>query len=283
MDGVGSTLQWRKQSFIAAHIVNGKWIGELKNSHHIEEGDQSFYFGLKYPDCNEASLKIHARLHPLRFVTIQRENMLRYIPTLSVNTTTILVFNWGYMEEAYNYVVFDEIFRERFHKQRALRTSPKKDIHDYWVAIHFRWGDVQTNDIEQPNIRSGLKFSQYCKCLLEIQSLKPSAKIFIFAEKLNSVNELCLGLNPNETHHFSESQSWRRDIDIMSQSDLLLGGSSSFFVLGAHLCQNCTVIHNSVPKFQQSKYEKTLPSHINALYCKRNLVCYLKRIKEQLR
>ena len=153
---------------------------------------------------------------------------------------------------------------------------------DYWVSIHFRWGDVQTNDIDRPNLRSGLKFSHYCKCVLEIQSLRPSAVIFIFAEKLKNVNEVCFGLNSNRTQHFSDSQSWKRDIDIMSQSNLLIGGSSTFFMLGAHLCQNCTVIHNSVPKFRKSKYEKTLPSHINAFYCKKRLMCYLERLREHL-
>ena len=282
LDGVGSTLQWRKQSFIASHIVNGKWIGDLINSHHIEEGDQSKYFGLTYPDCDEASLKLNIKLFPSRFIEIPRKNMLKHIPTISVNARAVLVFKWGYMEEAFNYMVFDASFRERFHKKRALRTSPKRNINDYWVSIHFRWGDVQTNNINHPNIRSGLKFSDYCKCILEIQLLKPNAVIFIFAEKFRRVNELCYGLNPNRTYHFSDSQVWRRDIDIMSQSNLLLGGSSSFFMLGAHLCENCTVIHNSFKKFQKSKYEKTLPSHINAFYCKRSLVCYLDLLREHL-
>ena len=283
LDGIGSTLQWRKQSFIAAHILNAKWIGDLTNSHHIEEGDQSSYFGLKFHDCDKASLKIYARLNSFRLIKIPRTNMLKYIPTLSVNAKTALVFQWGYMEEAYNYMVFDALFRERFHKERALRTSRKKNVNEYWVSIHFRWGDVQTNNADEPNMRSGLKFSHYCKCVLEIQSLNPNAIIFIFAEKLKSVSELCVGLNPNRTHHFSDSQFWGRDIDIMSQSNLLLGGSSSFFMLGAHLCQNCTVVHNSVPKFRKSKYEKTLPAHINAFYCKRSLACYLERLRERLR
>lgn len=283
LDGIGSTLQWRKQSFIASHIINGKWIGDLTNSHYMEEGDQSYYFGLKYSDCDESSLKIYTHLFPLHFIDIPRTNLLKYIPTLSVNTRTVLVFKCGYMEEEYNYMVFDALFRERFHKARALRTSLKRDINEYWVSIHFRWGDVQTKDVDQPNIRTGLKFSHYCKCALEIQSLKPNAIIFIFAEKLRNVKKICPGLNPNTTHHFSDSQYWRRDMDIMSQSNLLIGGSSSFFVLGAHLCQNCTVVHGSVPKFQMSKYEKTLPSHIKAFHCKRSLVCYLERIREHLR
>ena len=76
--------------------------------------------------------------------------------------------------------------------------------------------------------------------------------------------------------------AWKRDIDIMSQSQLLIGGSSSFFVLGAHLCENCTVIHSSVPKFAKSEYEKLLPMHLNDIFCEGNLACYLDSIKETL-
>ena len=68
----------------------------------------------------------------------------------------------------------------------------------------------------------------------------------------------------------------------MSQSNLLIGGSSSFFMLGAHLCQNCTVIHNSVAKFKKTHYERKLTSHMNAQYCEKNLDCYLKKIRKYL-
>ena len=112
LDGVGSTLQWRKQSFIASHIVNGKWIGNLTNSHHMDEGDQSYYFGLTYPDCDEASLEIYVNLVPSKFIEIPRTNMLKYIPSISVNTSTVLVFKWGFMEEEYNYMVFDASFSD---------------------------------------------------------------------------------------------------------------------------------------------------------------------------
>ena len=283
LDGIGSTLQWRKQSFIAASISNGKWIGDLTNAHHPEEGDQSRYFGLTYPDCDETSLQVHTHLVNFQFIEMPRKNMIHYIPSIVVNKTTVLVFKWGYMEESYNYVVFDAVFRERFHRQRELRPSPKRQINEYWVSIRFRWGDVHTNDFDQPNERSGLGFSDYCKCIYEIQSIKPQAVVFIFAESLTNVYEICNDLNPKKAHHLGDSRSWKRDIDIMSQSNLLIGGSSSFFMLGAHLCQNCTVIHNSVAKFGQSSYENTMMPHMTARFCEKDLDCYLQSLRTYLR
>ena len=54
--------------------------------------------------------------------------------------------------------------------------------------------------------------------------------------------------------------------DIMSQSQLLIGGQSSFFVLGSHLCNNCTVIHSSGKKFIQSTYEiKNITPHLKQI------------------
>ena len=284
MDGIGATLQWRKQSFIVTHLTHGKWIGSLKNEHHTEEGDQSYYFGLSYPDCDEKSLKAYKHIMPGMFTNVPKENMLNYIRTTKVNKTTVLVFKWGYMEEEYNYMVFDEAFRKRFHRQRALRLTPKRDDDDYWVSLHFRWGDTmnETNDLIIPNGRNGLRLIDYCKCIAEILSIKPSAKVFVFAEKLENFYETCHELDRNKVLHLGDSRSWRRDIDIMSQSNLLIGGSSSFFMLGAHLCQNCTVIHNSVAKFKKTHYERKLTSHMNAQYCDKNLECYLKQIRKYL-
>ena len=56
----------------------------------------------------------------------------------------------------------------------------------------------------------------------------------------------------------------------MSQSDLLIGGESSFFRLGAFLCKNCTVIHAS-NMFHTSAYEKNFLNsgceHITSISC----------------
>ena len=55
-EGIGSEFQWHKPSFLASHFLQGKWIGNLTNGHHIEDGDISSYFGLNNSDCNKMSL-----------------------------------------------------------------------------------------------------------------------------------------------------------------------------------------------------------------------------------
>jgi len=52
-----------------------------------------------------------------------------------------------------------------------------------------------------------------------------------------------------------ESASWVETLDIMSQSKVLIGGESTFFVLAAGLCDECTVVPLS------SKAQKYFSSH----------------------
>ena len=62
-----------------------------------------------------------------------------------------------------------------------------------------------------------------------IELLAPQASVFFFAEGLKDLSE-CKDDLPN-VQLFNESNEWKRDLDIMSQSQLLIGGSSRY----AHL------------------------------------------------
>ena len=83
-------------------------------------------------------------------------------------------FEWEQLDESHNYVVFDAKFRTRYHQRRLNRQTPKRKPDEFWVSIHFRWGDVETSDPNQPDNRSGLGFSDYCSCINLIK------KIFCF-------------------------------------------------------------------------------------------------------
>ena len=280
-------MQWRKPSFIAAHILNGKWIGDLINAHHKEEGDQSAYFGLSYPHCDQQSLRFYHLIYHDRFIHTpifdrnfnNPTNILEYISKLQVRNTTVLVLiRHKESIESYNFAAFDESFRRRFYEQRTHRITPRRPPDEHWVAVHFRWGDVATENIDKPDVRSGLGFTDYCSCIHYILLRNPVVKIYFFAENFKDT-EICIVLKSKRVQVLSESKNWKRDIDIMSQCQLLIGGSSTFFAVGAHLCENCTVIHNHKEKFAMSIYEKTLSKHLNAFYCNQELSCYTKNIQ----
>ena len=299
LEGIGSQFQRRKPSFIASHVLQAKWIGNLTNEHCPDEGDQSSYFGLSYTDCDQDSLEIYEKQKKkLHFVYTTREkNPFEYISTITVAQTTVLVFNWDEVaekcykkpdnvvcyDESHNFAVFDSRFLKRFQEQRSQRQTPKRLEGEYWVSIHFRWGDVKTKDSNRPDYRNGLGFSNYCVCVKHILSMNPRGlKIFLFAENLQPPVLSCPSLKDKRVQFLAHSNSWKTDIDIMSQSQLLIGGGSSFFVLGAYLCENCTVIHKCDIKFAKSEYEKTLPSRFDLVSCKGILSCYIKNIAKTL-
>ena len=276
-EGIGSQFQWHKPSLFATHFLHGKWIGYLINEHHNREEYQSSYFGFNYSDCDDSSLSIYKDVHPNRFIHIPKEENYDYFLSSirnQVTKKTVLIFDWVILDESHNYAVFDVEFRKRFHQQRLRRNHRIRRTDEFWVSIHFRWGDFQTNDPDKPNERTGLGLSEYCFCVKEIQRIKPQATIHFFAENLNQT-KLCSMFQFNDNFHFyNDSMKWKRDLDIISQSQLILGGSSSFIVLGAHLCQNCTVIHDTKIKFAQTEYEKNLPRHMTDYFCNKELRCY---------
>ena len=285
LEGIGSTFQLRRPSLMAAHLMHGKWIGNLTNAHHEEDGDQSTYFGLSYLDCDNTSLQTYEKLYPNHFVYAENHtlpiSMSSYISTIPVNNHTVLVYDWEHLDEQHGYMVFDEVFRKRFHKQRLLRQTLKRQPYDHWVTIHFRWGDTAGKELNHPNVstsRSGLTFWDYCRCIHLILSLSKNSTIFLLAENFTRP-DFCEVLNSEHVHFLNDSISWKQHLDIMSQSQLLIGGKSGFFVLGSHLCENCTVIHNSNSKFFVSDYEKALPKHLVEHFCKVYITCYLAHIK----
>ena len=164
--------------------------------------------------------------------------------------------------------------RKRFHDQVIHRRKEKKPLEELWVAVHFRWGDLANKTIwkdpSNPNLptqRSGLGLGDFCICVEKILESRPDAKIFFFAEGAEQHIKSYPILNKAKV--FTKSDTWRTDLDIMSQSNLLIGGESSFLRLGAFLCKNCTVIHSST-MFQVSEYEKnhlTNYNYINPISC----------------
>ena len=295
-EGIGSTFQLRKYSFITAHLLNAKWIGMLTNSHNSHKKDLSSNFGLSYPECDEHTLWRIELLKSHNFIYVNKSilaasswrqtvsNLTRFTDILN---TTIIVYPNGVqtLDQQHNYEVFDERFRKRFYQQRVQRKNPLRNLGEYWITIHFRWGDTASNTDSPENVitdRGGLSFFHFCLCIEVILKIDPNIKIFVFAENYKHP-ETCSHLSLKNVIFSNESSSWEKDLDIMSQSQLLIGGLSSFFVLGAHLCESCDVIHCSTLKFAKSDHEKILPPHLREYYCNYDLKCYLQHIERILR
>ena len=113
-----------------------------------------------------------------------------------------------------------------------------------WLSVHFRWGDVSTDSVESPNPRAGAGLSTYIdatKRQLEKFDDPSKVQVHFFSEGEPSTFESFQIAFPTAKLHL-ESASWVETLDIISQSKILIGGGSTFFVLAAGLCEECTIV-----------------------------------------
>ena len=134
-EGIGSTFHWRKWSFIAQGILQGKWIGNLWNGHEIKIYARYYYqiskykkkilketneyFGLSYKECNVDSLtKLEAQSETLHNIIYTRQedcvkdNIFKEcLNKVHVTPKTIVVFDWTVKERNYYLSAFNNVFR----------------------------------------------------------------------------------------------------------------------------------------------------------------------------
>ena len=105
----------------------------------------------------------------------------------------------------------------------------------------------------------GLGLKDFCACIQRVLDFNSKAKVFLFAQKIENIKDYkkqCPILRKVEV--ISHSASWKDDLDIMVQSQLLIGGDSGYFALGSFLCEECKVVTSSSKRFQISPEERKM-------------------------
>lgn len=124
---------------------------------------------------------------------------------------------------------------------------------------------TKTSSVESPNTRAGAPLSKYVETTryqLNLLNLSETV-IHFFSEGEPSTFVVFQDAFPSVSLHLN-STLWIDALDIMSQSNVLIGGISSFFVLGSHLCDNCKVIISKPSKkFSVKKQEVAFARHHN--------------------
>ena len=103
--------------------------------------------------------------------------------------------------------------------------------------------------IQNPDIRTGATLQEYLGAMSALLSKIKSSqrncidtvKIFMLTEGKSEEFALAKETFP-DIHLLLNSSAWLEAIDIMSQSQVIFRGESSFSALGANLCEDCTVI-----------------------------------------
>ena len=197
---------------------------------------------------------------------------------------------------SWNYCTFSPRFRSRYygaqqkHAPRRLRPSS-----EFWIAVHFRWGDEAQMDPDKPDYRTGSGLTEISNRVAVYANEHPGARVFFLSQtpERTDFTKCALGMTPSVDArgrsernkpcvliNLTQSQipdpgngdrtpfsifrkvipaaeplldgDWKDSLWTLAQSNVLVGGPSTFFMLGAHLCGNCTVVVNHAAVSRQA-------------------------------
>ena len=160
-------------------------------------------------------------------------------------------------------------YEAHFRRQTSAGSRPPLpfDPAVFSIAVHFRWGDVDTGDMTRVTRRTGYTlatFADLTQRVVSMPELRGRSRVWLFSEgetgqfasflqpangsglcSLSAISTLRLGENSSS----AASSSWD-DLDMMAHADVLIGGRSSFFALAAELAgrQQLVLASDDSPK-----------------------------------
>ncbi|MBN20431.1 MAG: hypothetical protein CL678_04010 [Bdellovibrionaceae bacterium] len=259
--GIGTALNFRRPSFALAEILGAQWVGTLTNAHDRfrssnHSQDAAALLGLADPFCTAADLTAinQTQQHGRRLVKYHLSRSLcrtKPLTDVALNRRSIVVVD---TEQGRNSIppfwitcAFYYTFRSNVLMAAFKRGVPEKPVKSIWVGVHFRWGDTQAGSPLKPAksalVRTGAPLSTFA----HVTKHYAANRTMLFTEGLRrgdlELFEAIVG-RPVEIH--SDSHKWANALAMMAQCDVLVGGSSTFFKLGARLCifaeKPCTVV-----------------------------------------
>ena len=179
----------------------------------------------------------------------------------------VLVFDYEFNHPDLGFCAISPEFRQRWRKVQHLEARPRSlkltPVKDRVIAVHFRWGDTATTDVNNPN-RVGhrtVPLRELATVANTVRRILGGAKVrvLLFTEasdedraqgrsdaevvaefddftKAVPNTELRLGSSVF-TEGGAQDISTAQDVIDMAQADVLIGGSSAFFLLAAHLSE----------------------------------------------
>ena len=183
----------------------------------------------------------------------------------------VLVFSYEFRHVDLNFCAISPEFRQRWRTVQHLEARPRSlagvPTSERVIAVHFRWGDLATTDVNNPNSAGDrtAPLSELAKVATDVRRKLGGAavRVLLFTEeeqpsrgrsdaevaaefdaftKAVPNTELRLGKDTRGALNDSlaggsQTTSTPQDLIDIAQADVLVGGSSSFFVLAAHLSE----------------------------------------------
>ena len=179
----------------------------------------------------------------------------------------VLVFDYEFNHPDLGFCAISPEFRKRWRKVQGLEARPRSLVNvppsERVIAVHFRWGDTATANVNAPNSvgHRTVPLRELAKVVTTQRRVLGGAevRVLLFTEasdedraqgrsdaevvaefedftKAVPNTELRLGTSVWKEGG-AQNISTSRDLIDMAQADMLIGGSSSFFELAAHLSE----------------------------------------------
>lgn len=249
-EGLGSILQHHRKSLSYALALKLPWIGTLVNEH--DGIDYTKYLGLCQPFCgtNVSSFNVkEVSVTETDLDACMTDGTFK-IPEGITSPTVLLVSEafpgrgrWtADLDEGHTKCLRGLKERMLTHSLHSLRCPPKP-----YMTFHFRWGDTQTGDYDNPGERTlgmnhavGLINQILQICSLDVKVLSEGQGVGdAFSKRFRGNFEYVDG--------FQSALAY--DLQVLACSSVVLGGISSFTVLGALLSQGVTIAPSWSPKY----------------------------------
>lgn len=256
--GIGTALNFRRPSFALAELLDAQWVGTLRNAHdrfgNNELQDAAALLGIADPFCTTAELNRLYRLkrNSRRFVTYPfMASLCRTTPLHNLDRSSIVVVDTergrGSMPPFWITCAFSYTFRSKLMMAAFSRGVQVKPADATWVGVHFRWGDTRAGTAETPARSALIRTGASLLTFANVTKRYRADRTFLFTENLDQTHlELFQKTVGRKVEVHTNSRRWADTLALMGQCTVLIGGSSSFFKLGARLCifagQPCTVV-----------------------------------------
>jgi len=249
-EGLGSLLQHYRKSLSYALALGLPWLGQLPNDH--DGIDYTEYLGLCQPLCtNRSDLgsfdKVVVPTSAVIDLTTGRFEMLEGIQRPTVLLISEMDAHRGDLDEGHTKYLTS--LRDRFMRYSMPMGCPTEP----YLTFHFRWGDVKTNDYDHPEGRA--------------MAMSTAAAIIKRVQEVCSLGVKLMSEGPNVGHAFAtrfsgafeyldglQSRNLSNALQTFACSTVLIGGVSSFTVLGALLSHNVVIAPKASVKYRSLDY-----------------------------
>ena len=164
--------------------------------------------------------------------------------------------------------LYNPHFRSRYHAARASRllhfstaAGAERPKDELWLSVHYRSGDVEHSKeyVRQGRgdlaalayyVRAAVRYLKTDPARLHGRTAGLRPVVHFFSEGEAHAFKRFTDVLPDAVLHLGNKRgdTTKHDIDLMTQSHVLIGGFSTFFQMAAHLCDACVVLSADVAK-----------------------------------